>query len=214
MSAADDDLQALTCYFDCLKRMSLLLCDMHGFHHKPIFSPAFGYGRYSLGSRWSIQDGLDVVSYYVIDTKTRFVVSEGPTKAAALDLGRRTVKNCASILARYIEAFPDELNAAREQRWEQERQERDSRRAEAPAKVQRIGRRRKQIFDESEGKCHYCSTTLTLDGKWHIEHKHPKALGGGNEPGNLVASCVPCNMKKRDTTDIEFKARLAKEQTA
>jgi 5-methylcytosine-specific restriction endonuclease McrA len=77
--------------------------------------------------------------------------------------------------------------------------------------VKSISRRRQRIFDESGGRCHYCSTPLTLDGKWHIEHKMPRALGGDDEPGNLVAACVPCNFKKRDTTDLEFKAKLAKE---
>lgn len=81
-------------------------------------------------------------------------------------------------------------------------------------KVKSIPRRRKQIFEASEGKCHYCATVLTLDGKWHIEHKMPKALGGSNERTNLVASCVPCNLAKRDTTDVEFKEKLLKEKTA
>jgi 5-methylcytosine-specific restriction endonuclease McrA len=72
----------------------------------------------------------------------------------------------------------------------------------------RVPRRRQRIFDASQGKCHYCGTALTLDGKWHIEHKMPKALMGTDEPTNLVASCVPCNTKKRDRTDIEFKQQI------
>lgn len=70
-----------------------------------------------------------------------------------------------------------------------------------------IPKRRREIFDKSQGKCHYCATPLTLDGKWHIEHMQPKALLGPNDKSNLVASCVPCNMKKRDMTAEEFIAQ-------
>lgn len=73
--------------------------------------------------------------------------------------------------------------------------------------VQKPPKRRRIIFEKSNGRCHYCSTQLTLNGKWHIEHRMPRALMGGNEPSNLVASCVPCNLKKRDMTDEEFIAK-------
>lgn len=78
--------------------------------------------------------------------------------------------------------------------------------------IKKVGRRRRQIFEASEGKCHYCACELELEGKWHVEHKMPRALGGGDEPTNLVAACIPCNMKKRDSTDVEFRARLAAEE--
>mgnify|MGYP002131024543 CR=1 FL=1 len=38
-------------------------------------------------------------------------------------------------------------------------------------------------------------------------HKMPRALLGGNERSNLVASCVSCNMQKKDKTDAEFIAQ-------
>lgn len=77
-----------------------------------------------------------------------------------------------------------------------------------------IGRRRRAIFEKGEGRCHYCAAPLTLDGLWHVEHRMPKALGGTNEPVNLVPSCAPCNFQKRDRTDIEFIALLAEREGA
>jgi hypothetical protein len=32
----------------------------------------------------------------------------------------------------------------------------------------------------------------------------PKALGGGDQPLNLVASCVKCNLEMSDRTAVEF----------
>lgn len=40
-------------------------------------------------------------------------------------------------------------------------------------------------------------------------YKMPRALMGTNDPSNLVASCAPCNHKKRDKTDQEFIAQRA-----
>lgn len=68
---------------------------------------------------------------------------------------------------------------------------------------------RRQVFDASGGKCAYCDTALQLDGKWHIDHRMPRALMGSDEPTNLTAACVPCNLAKRDRTDIEFRSERA-----
>lgn len=78
-------------------------------------------------------------------------------------------------------------------------------------KVKRLPKRAREVFAGSSGKCHYCGCALELGGKWHIEHKMPRALKGGSEMHNLVAACVPCNMRKKDKTDMEFQALLATE---
>lgn len=77
-------------------------------------------------------------------------------------------------------------------------------RANGKMTLKQIPKRRKKIFDLAGGKCHYCGCEIELTGKWHIDHKIPKALMGTDEDNNLVASCVPCNLKKRDRTDTEF----------
>lgn len=102
------------------------------------------------------------------------------------------------------------LLAAHRDRQEREREaKRAARVASLPmvAPVKSIPKRRRQVFEKSEGKCHYCATPLTLDGRWHIEHKMPRALLGGSEQENLVASCTTCNWKKKDKTDLEFIAQ-------
>lgn len=73
----------------------------------------------------------------------------------------------------------------------------------------KVSKRAKAVFDASGGKCYYCGCDIHLTGRWHIEHKFPRALFGGSEQENLVASCAPCNHAKRDKTDLEFKALLA-----
>jgi len=67
-----------------------------------------------------------------------------------------------------------------------------------------VSRRRREIFTRSEGRCLYCRSPLNLDGEWHVEHQLPRALGGDDRPLNLVASCVSCNLAKRDRTALEF----------
>jgi 5-methylcytosine-specific restriction endonuclease McrA len=71
-----------------------------------------------------------------------------------------------------------------------------------------ITKRRREVFDRSRGRCHYCSATLSLDGKWHVEHMLPRALDGDDSPINLVAACVGCNLAKSDRTALEFITQI------
>jgi 5-methylcytosine-specific restriction endonuclease McrA len=200
---------------ELLRKLSLLLDEEpYRVRVKPLYGQTWGNGLFSLGSRASFEGGLDVVTYYVLDTGTRFALSAAPTKSDALEQAREVLEiygpRLQSEMARHVSAALD----ARRQRQEAHLAAIRERQAALPQRVKSLPRRRRQIFEESGGKCHYCETVLTLDGKWHIEHKHPRALGGGNEPSNLVASCVPCNMKKRDRTDQEFIAMREKEKAA
>jgi 5-methylcytosine-specific restriction endonuclease McrA len=79
----------------------------------------------------------------------------------------------------------------------------------SPEEPRSVSRRRREIFERSAGKCHYCGTPLTLVGKWHVEHQQPRALGGGDDPLNLVAACVRCNLAKSDRTALEFVVQQA-----
>lgn len=187
---------------------------------KPLVGGSFGHGGFVMLSYWCVLDGIDRVDYFIADAATRFVFGWGDTKPEALGAGRACLLNMLSPgrlrseCAKHAEACEQAGREAAERQQEARRIREEEYQASAPSKVRSMPKRRKRIFDESHGKCHYCETPLTLDGKWHIEHKMPKALGGGNEPSNLVASCVPCNHKKRDTTDLEFKARIGKGKSA
>ena len=73
-----------------------------------------------------------------------------------------------------------------------------------PPKVRSISRRRREVFERSQGRCAYCRAELAIHGPWHVEHQVPRALDGTEEPGNLVAACAPCNLAKSDRTALEF----------
>jgi hypothetical protein len=170
----------------------------------------FGGGEYGLYSWLLVARGLHKLKYLVIHEPTDVMVGIGDTKAEALAAARTILTAAAPVLWQVVLGRVAEVI---EQRRRDERERRDAVAAEFFAArrqrasgVRSIPRRRRQIFEESGGKCHYCSTPLQLDGKWHIEHKMPRALLGSSEPSNLVASCAPCNLKKRDTTDVEFMA--------
>jgi hypothetical protein len=136
---------------------------------------------------------------------TKLVVGWGYDLVYALKDARETVNLIgADVLAEMLDA----QRLAIEAKAAQEATEVIAR-ARGQKKPRKITKRAKAVFEASEGKCHYCGTVLTLDGRWHIEHKFPRALFGGSEQENLVAACAPCNHAKRDKTDLEFKALLA-----
>lgn len=70
-----------------------------------------------------------------------------------------------------------------------------------------VSRRRREVFLRSGGCCHYCGTPLRIDGAWHVEHQLPRALGGTDEPLNLVAACAGCNLQKGTRTALEWVGR-------
>lgn len=201
-------------YFANLRELGLLFHKCwNSLKYKPLIGDAFRGREYVLASHIHGDSGLWEVSYYVIDLKSKLPLSCADNKADALSYARGLLQKHGPRVWSESAGMSKDI-ADFEARIDAERQEwLAGLRAETAAKgaAKTIPRRRQKIFAESDGKCHYCATTLALDGKWHIEHKMPRALGGGNEPGNLVASCVSCNMKKRDQTDVEFKAKQSKE---
>lgn len=46
-------------------------------------------------------------------------------------------------------------------------------------------------------RCFYCGGLATT-----ADHVMPKALGGTDDPSNLVAACLPCNSSKRDRDHV------------
>jgi hypothetical protein len=164
--------------------------------HRPIFGGVFGFGRYALASMPCVSRGLHATRYMVVEPQAGAVLSVSEDKVEALAGARRVLVVTNELAAVTEDEAPEQL-----QMWP------DS--DEPTMQAQRLKpvcRRRREIFDKSQGKCHYCSTVLTLDGRWHVEHMMPRALGGGDDLVNLVAACVPCNLGKADRTAIEFVA--------
>lgn len=50
-------------------------------------------------------------------------------------------------------------------------------------------------YHRFSGRCWYCGTTLD-PFNFEIDHITPVKDGGGEEPGNLAATCPPCNGSK------------------
>lgn len=56
--------------------------------------------------------------------------------------------------------------------------------------------------------CWYCGCKTTTRNR-QLDHLLPVALGGTNDPDNLVVCCKRCNTRKGDKTHLEYiKCRL------
>lgn len=166
---------------------------------RPIYGGVFGHGRYALATVPCTSRGLHSVRYMVIEPRGGAVLSVDEDKLRALAAARRVIK-AGQAVAQQVE-HAAALAAGQAKFWPDSEMPIDSHRRRP------VSKRRREIFAKCEGRCHYCTTPLTLDGKWHIEHMLPKALGGGDDLINLVAACVPCNLAKSDSTAIEFVTR-------
>lgn len=166
--------------------------------HRPIIGPDFGSGTYALATITGIERGLHAVKYLVINPRSGIVVAAALNKAEVLAAARRVIR-ATDALRRYGEAAND-ATPTQAELWPDE----SPRPPVAQPKPRKVTRRRREVFERSQGRCHYCSAVLSLDGKWHVEHQVPRALDGTDDPSNLVAACAPCNLQKRDRTAIEF----------
>jgi hypothetical protein len=71
-------------------------------------------------------------------------------------------------------------------------------------------RERYAVFERSNFACFYCGTPAALGiTALQVEHVLPQALGGTDDPWNLVASCQPCNLGKSDHAPSALLIRAA-----
>lgn len=161
----------------------------------PIMGGLFGAGRFEMVTKPVIYKGLHGVRYMVIEPSAGRVLSIANTKAEALSQARRQLA--------------DE-GVSVEPQWHQDTLWASSElpMREAANEPRPVSRRRREVFAKSHGICAYCKRPLKLAGAWHVEHQLPEALGGTGELANLVASCVPCNLAKRDRTAIEYAIKM------
>lgn len=171
---------------------------IHAFMHRPIYGGVFGSGRYALATIPTVSRGLHSLQYLVIEPGPGVVISMADDKTTALSHARQVLQATQRLAS--MEAANDPAMKQAEL-WPAEAFEQP---AVRPPSTRPVPRRRADVFAKSGGKCHYCGTALTLDGKWHIEHALPRALGGLDEIGNLFAACAPCNLAKSDRTALEF----------
>jgi hypothetical protein len=70
-------------------------------------------------------------------------------------------------------------------------------------------RLRYEIIKRDNSTCRYCGAKAP-EVKLTVDHVVPKALGGTDEPSNLVAACQPCNAGKSSVSPSdEVVARVA-----
>lgn len=71
--------------------------------------------------------------------------------------------------------------------------------------------RRRAILAAHDGVCHYCGIADAA----HVDHIVPRADGGTDDLGNLIAACLPCNLYKRRhrlPPDAEMRALARAEE--
>lgn len=165
--------------------------------YRPIYGGIFGKsGEYVLGTMACMERGLHAVRFMVLHPRTGGVLSVATSKTDALDQARRVLKAAAVLKSANDTSF------VQGSLWS----EQDLPVPAAGAAPKLVPKRRREVFDRSDGRCFYCGTVLTLDGKWHIEHQMPRALMGPDDIINLVAACAPCNLSKSDQTALEYLA--------
>jgi len=54
----------------------------------------------------------------------------------------------------------------------------------------------KRMMVSQKNKCYWCKKKM--NDKWHIDHVWPLSKGGLNNDGNIVITCPPCNLVKKD----------------
>lgn len=67
----------------------------------------------------------------------------------------------------------------------------------------RIALNRRAVFARDDHRCQYCGASAE-----NIDHVIPKSRGGTHSWDNVVASCRPCNSRKRDRSPEESGMRL------
>jgi hypothetical protein len=69
----------------------------------------------------------------------------------------------------------------------------------------RIGKAEKApLYKYQNGRCNYCGVKLEM-AYLEIDHKTPVARYGSNRFSNFQLLCGPCNKRKGDMTDGEFR---------
>ena len=93
---------------------------------------------------------------------------------------------------RWIRAHPEVRKAAHQLR----------RAREVGAGGRFIAKEWRSLVLRYESRCAYCGTVAPLEA----DHRTPLSRGGSNSVDNILPACGPCNRKKRNRTEEEFKA--------
>lgn len=55
-----------------------------------------------------------------------------------------------------------------------------------------------EVLERDEFTCQYCGAAprKNPEVKLHVDHIHPRKLGGSDKPENLITACQTCNLGK------------------
>lgn len=165
---------------------------------KPLQGGLFGEGEYALATMPCVARGLHGVKYMVIQPRAGTVLAVADEKSEVLAAARRVIEAAGELQAANDEPWQPKLWADAEMPIPE---------AKGATATPTVSRRRREVFERSQGRCFYCETTLQVDGEWEVEHQRPRALGGDDDPLNLVAACRRCNREKSDRTAVEYFAQ-------
>jgi 5-methylcytosine-specific restriction endonuclease McrA len=114
--------------------------------------------------------------------------------------------------AERIKAYNDAYHVENKIRERLANQERRARKNASAGKIFKVSPRdgRKLFYS---GKCYYCSVETAPEEIW-LEHVIPLSRGGDHSIGNLVPTCMQCNISKHDRTPMEWKMRLRRQIAA
>lgn len=156
---------------------------------RPLLGGPFGDGRYSLATLPTVANGLHCVRYLVLEASGT-VLATGEDKLKVIAEARRVL---------HLLVVP----ASNDALWHQQQLWPDM--APGGKRTRPASRRRREVLERSGYACFYCRVPLTVDA-FHVEHQQPRALGGTDDPLNLVAACSACNLAKGPRTAIEHIA--------
>ena len=72
--------------------------------------------------------------------------------------------------------------------------------------------KRRNAWRRSNGHCWYCGLTLDPFDTFTLDHVIPTAMGGTDEPSNLVAACKSCNSSKCKKSINEYRAHILRKR--
>lgn len=72
--------------------------------------------------------------------------------------------------------------------------------------VMRYREEKEYLYQKQKGRCNYCGCKLAIQ-HFHVDHKIPKDRDGPERLSNKQLLCGPCNSRKGNLTDGEFRKK-------
>ena len=64
-----------------------------------------------------------------------------------------------------------------------------------------------ELLEKQDRRCYWCCERV-VGARFHVDHVHPRSLGGSDEAENLRVACAPCNLSKNAVPPMDFAIKL------